>query len=217
MTSDKEVEEQELVQISYHLLFCAVAFNLDCTFFDNAVGSFNHAIGFWSKRFGKAMIDPQCIAKLIKAVIVCRLRLSFGEAVREFCPVVGQDMRDGKRKKGMAFVHEVFGVVYSFVVVDLVVYQSSSPVYGDKQIVLYTVDLRQVGHIHMQKARSVPFELFRFGFFLLRYAADAKRTQCSGERLAVGIMLCIVSTRSSSGIHIVRTIRISSFSKSFRA
>lgn len=132
------------------------------------------------------MIDPQCLAKLIKAVIACRLRLSFGEAVREFCPVVGQDMRDGKRKKGMALVQEIVGVVCGFIGIDLVVHQSSSPVYGDKQIVLHTVDLRQVGHIHMQKARSVLFELFRFGFFLLRYAADAKRTQCSGYGGAFG-------------------------------
>jgi hypothetical protein len=69
-------------------------------------------------------------------------------------------MSDIDWKVIQAFLHKIFDVYLSFVLVNTMEHASGNPVYGYKEIRFFAVEFRKISHINVKLSWTIGFELF---------------------------------------------------------
>jgi hypothetical protein len=153
---------------------------------DASVEAFDHAVGLGSSDRCQAVLDAQCLAELVKAVISRRLALSRGEqSVGELLAVVGEDRADPKGCGGVQALEKSRRRACRLVAHQADIDPTCRPVDRDEGVaaLILILHLRQILHVDVNKPRLVVLEALGRGFLLWRFqiskAADATPSQQS--------------------------------------
>jgi hypothetical protein len=150
---------------------------------DSTVKTLHHAIRLWGVGFRMAVLRTE-------------FRTSLGESGRKATAVIGEHMREAKRKSRRCLPQEGDGSLLGFIVFDCSMHRARTPVDGDIEIALApfavaSPQLRQVFYIDVHKTKIIflegPFSFCRSGGNRSGPAIESLRLQKAPDAVAVEV------------------------------